>query len=69
MVNNHPVHIFDKDGTLSPTAFIPFCSFGGDMKIVGTTSEQFELPVCNSFKSMIRNDFEENKTVPEQNLF
>ena len=56
MVNNHPVHIFDKDGTLSPTAFIPFCSFGGDMNIVGTKSEQFELPVCNSFKSILRND-------------
>lgn len=55
-MNNHPVHIFDEDGTLSPTAFIPFCSFGGDMKIVGTTSEQFELPVCNSFKSIVRND-------------
>ena len=55
MVNNHPVHIFDDDGNFSPTAFIPFCSFGGDMKIVGTTSEQFELPVCNSFKSIIRN--------------
>ena len=56
MINNHPVHIFDENGSLSPTAFIPFCSFGGDMKVVGTTSEQFEVPVCNSFKPQIRND-------------
>ena len=56
LVNNHPVHIFDESGFLSPTAFIPFCSIGGDMEIVGTTSEQFDVPVCNSFKPQIRND-------------
>ena len=56
MVNNHPVHVFDENGYLAPTAFIPFCSFGGDMKVVGTTSEQFDVPVCNSFKPKIRND-------------
>ena len=26
------------------------------MKIVGTKSKHFDLPVCNSFKSIIRND-------------
>ena len=56
MVKNHPVHIFDENRSLSPTAFIPFCSFGGDMKIVGTTSEQFDVPVCSSFKPKIRNN-------------
>ena len=55
-MNNHPVHIVDERGSLSPTAFIPFCSFGGDMKIIGSTSEQFHVPVCNSFKPKIRND-------------
>ena len=56
MVNNHPVHIFDENGSLSPTALIPFCSFGGDMRIMGTKSEQYDVPVCNSFKPLIRND-------------
>ena len=56
MVNNHPVHIFDENGSFSPTAFIPFCAFGGDMMVVGTTNEQFDVPVCNSFKPQIRND-------------
>ena len=56
MVNNHPVHIYDENGSLSPTAFIPFCSFGGDMNIVGTASKQFNIPVCSSFKPQIRND-------------
>ena len=50
------MHIFDETGSLSPTAFVPFCSFGGDMKLMGTTSEQFDVPVCNSFKPQIRND-------------
>ena len=56
VVTNHPVHIFDKNGFLSPTAFIPFCSFGGDMKKMGATNEQYDVPVCNSFKSKIRNN-------------
>ena len=56
MVNNHPVHIFDKNGFLSPTAFIPFCSFGGNMKSMGRRSELYDVPVCNSFKSKIRNN-------------
>ena len=47
VVNNHPVHIFNENNTLSPTAFIPFCLFGGDMKVVGIKSEKFDVPVCN----------------------
>ena len=33
--NNHPVHIIDMEGNLSPSAFIPFCEFGGNMSIMG----------------------------------
>ena len=56
VVNNHPVHIFEESGNLSPTSFIPFCSFGGDMKILGIESKKFKVPVCNSFKAKVRND-------------
>ena len=56
MVNNHPIHIFEESGNLSPTAFIPFCLFGGNMKILGIESEKFKAPVCNSFKAKVRND-------------
>ena len=56
LINNHPVHIFEKNGTPSPTAFIPFCSFGGKMETVGAKSPNFDVPVCNSFKTQIRND-------------
>ena len=56
MINNHPPHIIERNGSLSPTAFIPFCSFGGDMETLGAKTEKFEAPVCNSFKTHVRND-------------
>ena len=40
--------------TMSPSAFIPFCEFGGDM--LGVKIEHFENPVCNSFKAKVHND-------------
>ena len=48
-ITNHPVHIIDSNGKMSPSAFIPFCSFGKSMEIVGMTLEGFNDPVCNSF--------------------
>ena len=41
---------------MSPSAFIPFCSFGEDLKQVGTKSEHFEVPVCKIFKPVILKD-------------
>ena len=52
----HPVHIVTKDNKNSPTAFIPFCEFGGNMSAVGVTIDQFDIPVCNSFEGKIIND-------------
>ena len=52
----HPVHIIDEDGKLSPSALIPICEFGGNMSIMGQKINQFELPVCKSFKPKILND-------------
>ena len=54
--NNHPVHIIDMEGNLSPSALIPFCEFGGNMSIMGTKIDQFEVPVCNSFHAKVLND-------------
>ena len=47
---NHPVHILDADGDLSPSAFIPFCAWAGDMESLGTKAPNFSLPVCNAFQ-------------------
>ena len=55
-IMNHPVHIVTRDNRTSPSSFIPFCEFGGDMSVVGVNLDQFDVPVCNSFKAKINND-------------
>ena len=55
-VSNHPVHIYDIDGKLSPSAFIPFCAFGQNMSALGVLSELYELPICDSFKAKVKID-------------
>ena len=46
---NHPVHILDSFDNFTPSSFIPFCSFGGNMSVVGKKIDQFPVPVCNKF--------------------
>ena len=46
----------DRKGNLSPSSFIPFCSFGDDKKILGREKSGFPVPVCDSFEAKIRND-------------
>ena len=53
---NHPVHIVINDSQLSPSAFIPFCDFGGNMSAMGVKIDQFDVPVCNSFQAKTLND-------------
>ena len=55
-LSNHPVHIVVERGDVSPSAFIPFCEFGGNMSAVGVKIDQFHVPVCNSFKAKVLND-------------
>ena len=55
-VTNHPVHMTDEEGKLSPTALIPFCEFGGNMSVMGVKIDQFDVPVCNSFRPKIMMD-------------
>ena len=47
-VVNHPVHIMNQKGGLSPSSFIPLCSFGE--KLIGDQINGFDLPACNIFK-------------------
>ena len=54
---NHPVHITNEVGNISPSAFIPFCDFGGDMSRIGVKmDDEFDLPVCKGFRDKILND-------------
>ena len=50
---NHPVHVIQKSGKLSPSALVPFCKFGNWM---GVKIEHFDVPVCDLFKATILND-------------
>ena len=51
---NHPPHILkENDGTLSPSSFIPFCSFAGNWNVTGVATDIFSVPVCNIFKEVI----------------
>ena len=38
---------------MSPSSFIPFCEFGGNLNITGVEINQFQIPVCNHFKPTI----------------
>ena len=52
--SNHPVHILDDKGELSPSAFIPFCKFGN--QYLGTFLKHLDQPVCNIFQKKIIKD-------------
>ena len=55
-VSNHPVHILDKNGNLSPSSLIPFCSFGDNLSLVGTKLDDFDFPVCTIFEPKVHYD-------------
>ena len=46
----------DEEGNLSKSAFIPFCEFAGNLSIMGVKIDEFQYPVCNSFKARVMND-------------
>ena len=51
----HPVHLSpDRDGLLSPSSLVPFCSYQGDVDLLGQRrSEMGNLTVCDKFKPII----------------
>ena len=53
---NHPVHIINGNNQISPSAFIPFCSFGGNISSMGEIIDSFPVPVCNSFVPKVLHD-------------
>ena len=56
ILSNHPVHLLDNDGNLLPSAFIPYCEIGGNIRDVSFTLKQLHFkhfPVCNIFKPKI----------------
>ena len=43
-------HISKDEDSLIRTAMIPFCEFGGNVSVMGVKIDQFDVPVCNSFR-------------------
>ena len=55
-LSNHPGHIVNEQGNISPSALIPFCEFGDNSFIMGIAIKAFNVPVCNSFKAKLLNN-------------
>ena len=53
---SHPVHFITTEGKLSPSAFIPFCEFGGKKSAVSTKIDKLDTPICNCFQAKILYD-------------
>ena len=57
IITNHPVHILDDLGNMSPSAFIPFCQFGDtEMQEFGEDVVEFDIPICQIFKMTVLKD-------------
>ena len=50
-VSNHPVHIFNTNGSMMPSSFIPYCSLGSRLALIGAYVTNKSFPVCNMFRS------------------
>ena len=50
------MHIIKNNNKKTPSAFIPFCDFGGKMTHLGLKIKEFDIPVCQSFRATILND-------------
>ena len=54
VLQNHPVHIVNKQKEFSQSSFIPFCAFGD--KLIGSIIDEFDMKVCNIFKPKLHYD-------------
>ena len=45
-----PPHLINSKGSLTPAALIPFCSFQGDMNVLGENEMGLNFTACSKFK-------------------
>ena len=50
-VSSHPPSVYDKEQNISPSALIPFCSFGA--KMIGSKAQNMTFPVCDIFEPTV----------------
>ena len=55
-ITSHPVHLVDDEGNFNPTALVPFCSISDNFSVMGVKIDQFDVPICNSFRPKIVRD-------------
>ena len=48
-LSSHPVHLLSQDYNLMPSALIPYCAFGIEMKNLGAKINNFSRPLCTAF--------------------
>ena len=49
-VSNHPPHLIDSSGSLTPAALIPFCAYQTNMTLLGQTRQDLPFTVCDQFR-------------------
>lgn len=54
-LSSHPVHLISNEGIMFPSAFIPFCAYKTNMKLLGRYVDGLRFPVCDSFVPTILN--------------
>ena len=47
-MSNHPVHLVSREGSMMPSALVPFCAVGG--KFLGVSVADLTVPVCDLFQ-------------------
>ena len=52
-VSNHPPHLIDSSGSLTPSGLIPFCAYQTSMTLLGQTRQDLPFTVCSGFKPFI----------------
>ena len=52
-LSSHPVHLKTRNGTILPSAFIPFCAYKTDLLMLGERITGLKFPVCNKFKPTV----------------
>ena len=51
-VSFHPPHLVDYNGSLPPTALIPFCAYQNSLTFLASTTQDLPFTVCSQFQPM-----------------